>query len=181
MMAGMIRPADAKEGAMSTLTFMGKTYDLASHNETNNHPMWEFTTGSEPIDRWTTLFTLIDRPEAHTREDLDRLSQGVMEFYKTQGGQVLLAKTLQNSSGVPFNYMVAAFEQPNLHMFEVNFVKMVLGPKNAYTAIYGVRVTDPNDYAAKTKRFLDVHSTEIGHALGEAALPDLSTLPRHEF
>jgi hypothetical protein len=179
--AGLAFHAGAKEKAMSTLNFMGKTYQLASHNEKNNRPMWEFTTGGEPIDQWTTLFTLIDRPEAQSKVQLDQLSEGVMQFYKTHGGQVLAAKTMKGASGEPFNYLVAAFEQPQTHTFELNFVKLAMGPKNAYTAIYGVRISDPKDYLAKTKKFISEHSSEIGLALGEAKLPVLSSLPRRQF
>jgi hypothetical protein len=35
--------------------------------------------------------------------------------------------------------------------FELNFVKTALGPKNAYMAIYGVRVADPTDYVARRR------------------------------
>ena len=88
---------------------------------------------------------------------------------------------MKDKAGVNFNYMVAAFEQPEKHQFELNFVKFAMGPKNAYVFIYGARVSDPVDYRTKGKQFLDQHSTEIGHALEDAVLPDISTLPRKEF
>jgi hypothetical protein len=72
-------------------------------------------------------------------------------------------------------------EEPDKHRFELNFVKMALGPKNAYTIICGVRITDPKDYRAKAKEFLDQHSGELGQALGNAVPPDLGALPRKMF
>jgi len=48
-------------------------------------------------------------------------------------------------------------------------------------AIYGVRISDPQDYRTKARDFLDQKSSEVGRALGEAALPDVSSLPRREF
>jgi hypothetical protein len=172
---------DLAKVSMPKLTFMNSVYTLASHNEKNNHPMWEFTTGGEPIDQWNSLVTLIDRPEAKTMEEMDRLSQGIMEVYTTHGGKVLKAQTFQDTSGKPFNYMVAAFDEPQAHRFELNFVKIATGPQHAYTAIYGVRITDPQDYVGKANKFLNEHSAEIGHALGEAKFPALDTLPRKEF
>jgi hypothetical protein len=77
--------------------------------------------------------------------------------------------------------MVAAFEEPAKRRYEMNFVKMGLGPKNAYIIVYGARVTDPQDYVAKGKQFLSQQSSEIGKALETVILPDLGTLPRKEF
>ena len=77
--------------------------------------------------------------------------------------------------------MVAAFEEPTKQRFELNFVKMALGPKNAAIMIYGVRMTDPRDYRTKAKAFLDRNSGEIGRALGNGVLPDISKLPRRVF
>jgi len=162
------------------LTFLSKSYTLGSFNQKKN-PTWEYVSGGETVENWTTLITLIDRPDAHTPPDLDRLAEGVMQTYKSNGGRILLAKTMKDKAGAPFNYMVAAFEEPAKQRFELNFVKFGLGPKNAYIMVYGARITDPKDYTAKGKDFLNQHSTEIGRAMDNAVLPDLSTLPRKEF
>jgi hypothetical protein len=166
--------------AAPTITLLARTYRLGSFNQ-KNQATWEFITAGEKIDDWTTLVTLIDRPDAHTREELDRLAEGVMSFYKTHGGKILSAKTMSGESGGVFNYMVAAFEEPAKHRFELNFVKMALGPKNAYIVIYGVRISDPADYRGKAKSFLDQQSGPVGHALANAVLPDVGKLPRKEF
>jgi hypothetical protein len=50
-------------------------------------------------------------------------------------------------------------------------VKAAMGAKNAYMAIYGVRVKD-------AKTFLTEHSAEIGKALEKAQLPPVAALPR---
>jgi hypothetical protein len=162
------------------LAFLSKTYSLASFNQ-KNKPQWEFVTGGETVDNWTTLLTLIDRADAKTAPDLDRLAEGVMQTYKSNGGRILLAKTMKDKAGVNFNYMVAAFEEPAKNRFELNFIKFALGPKNAYIMIYGTRVADPKDYKTKGKEFLNQHSEEIGRAVENAVLPDLSTLSRKEF
>lgn len=159
---------------------MSKTYTLGSFNQ-KNKPTWEYVTGGETVDNWTTLITLIDRPDAHSAPDLDRLAEGVMQTYKTNGGRILLAKTMKDKAGVAFNYMVAAFEEPAKNRFELNFVKFGLGAKNAYIMVYGVRVSDSKDYKTKGKDFLNQHSEEIGQAVENAVLPDLTTLPRKEF
>ena len=104
-----------------------------------------------------------------------------MAVYKSSGGQILAARTMRENSGASFNYMVAAFEQPDKHQYELNFVKMALEAKSAVVMIYGVRVSDPRDYRSKAKDFLDRNSGEIGRALGGMPLPDISKLPRREF
>jgi hypothetical protein len=169
--------ADSKQAAM---TFLGRGYRLGSFNQKAN-PMWEFVSVNETADNWTTLLTLIDRPDARTRSDLDRLAQGVMDNYKAHGGRVLMARTMVDASGTPFNYMVVAFDQPAQHRFELNFVKAALGPKNAYMVVYGVRVADAKDYVAKAKAFLNEHSSVIGKELEKATLPSMAALPRREF
>ncbi len=143
--------------------------------------MWEFAAANESIDNWTTLLTVIDRPDAKTRPELDRPAQGIMEMYTSRGGKLMMAKTMADSSGKPYNYLVAAFDQPAQHRFELNFVKAALGPKNASMAIYGVRVSDPRDYAAKSKSFLNENSSRIGKELETALLPAPATLPRKVF
>jgi hypothetical protein len=162
------------------LTFLSKPYTLGSFSQ-KVKPTWEYVTGGETVNNWTTLVTLIDRPDAATAPDLDRLAEGVMETYKSHGGRILLARTMKDKKGAAFNYMVAAFEEPTQNRFELNFVKFGLGPKNAYIMVYGARVTDPADYKTKGKNFLNQHSEEIGRAMDNAVLPDLSTLPKKEF
>jgi hypothetical protein len=167
--------ATPPESIASDITFFGHAYRLASFNQ-KQHPTWEFVTAGEKIDDWNTLLTIIDRPDARTREDLDRLAEGIMSTYKSHGGQILMAKTMQDS-GI-YNYMVAAFEETGKQRYELNFVKMALGPKNATLVIYGVRISDPRDYRTKAKEFLSRNSGEIGRTLGNMVLPDISKLPR---
>jgi hypothetical protein len=162
------------------LTFMSKTYTLGSYNQ-KTHPSWEYVTGGETVDNWTTLLTLIDRPDAKTPHELDLLAEGVMNTYKANHGQILLARTMKDKTGVTFNYMVAAFEEPAKHRYEMNFVRFALGPKNAYILVYGARVTDPQDYVTKGKQFLTQQSGEIGQALEKVTIPDIAALPRKEF
>ncbi|MBI2686632.1 MAG: hypothetical protein HYX27_09975 [Acidobacteria bacterium] len=166
--------------ATPTVTFLGQPYRLASFNQKTN-AMWEFTSANETVDNWSTLLTVVDRPDARTRPDLDRLAQGVMDTYKSRGGRILMAKTMVDASGTPYNYMVAAFDQPAQRRFELNFVKAAMGAKNAYMAIYGVRVADQKDYAGKAKAYLNERSGEIGKELEKAVLPAVGTLPRKEF
>ncbi len=163
-----------------SIVLLGRTYHLASFTLKPN-ALWEFTSVNETVNNWTTLLTVIDRPDALTRPDLDRLSQGILDQYKSHGGKILLAKTMVDVSGAPYNYMAAAFEQQPLHRFELNFVKAALGPNNAYMVLYGVRISDPNDYVDKAKAFLNQHSDEIGHELAKAVLPAIDKLPRKEF
>lgn len=157
------------------LTFLSKQYTLGSFNQ-KVQPTWEYVTGGETVANWTTLITLIDRPDAKTAPDLDRLAEGVLQTYKSNGGRILLAKTMKDKAGVPFDYMVAAFEEPAKNRFELNFVKFKMGAKNAYILVYGARIDKD-----KGKDFLNQHSEEIGRAVENAVLPDLSTLPRKEF
>jgi hypothetical protein len=56
-----------------------------------------------------------------------------------------------------------------------------LGPSHAGVAVYGVRITDPRDYRAKARAFLDANSGEIGRALAGLKIPNLTALPRREF
>ena len=162
------------------LTFLSKTYILGSYNQ-KNKPTWEYVTGGENVQNWTTLITMIDRPDAHTPPELDQLAEGVMQTYKSNGGRILLAKTMKDKAGATFNYMVAAFDEPAKNRFELNFVKFGMGPKTAYILVYGARVSDPADYKTKGKDFLNQHSEEIGRAVENAVLPDFGTLPRKEF
>ena len=176
---GRIAGAPQKTMPTANVSLLGRTYHLGSFNQ-KAKPTWEFVTGDETVDNWTTLITIIDRPDAPTRKDLDGVSEGIMANYKSHGAQILMAKTFPKPSGV-YNYMAAAFEEPDKHRFELNFVKMAMGPRNAYVVIYGTRITDPQNYLRKGKDYLNQHSGEIGDALEKFVLPDLSTLPRKEF
>ena len=162
-----------------TINLFSNTYTLGSYNQ-KYHPTWEFTS-NEDINAWTSLVTLMDRTDAKTVPEMDRLAEGIMTTYKNAGGRVLTAKTLKNEPGVSFNYMLVAFVEPAKHRYELNYVKIGMGPKNAYVMIIGLRVSDPNDYKAKTKAFLEKRSGEVGSALGNYVVPDLSTFPRRVF
>jgi hypothetical protein len=166
--------------APPAIDFLGRNYRLGSFNQ-NKNAMWEFVTAQEKVKDWTTLFTVIDRPDTHTREELDRLAEGVMADYKSHGAKILAAKSMQEGSGGGFNYLVAAFEEPGAHRYELNFVKMAMGFPEGVVMIYGVRITDPVDYQAKAKEFLDRNSSEVGSALGKMAPPDIRSLPRQVF
>jgi hypothetical protein len=167
-------------GPVPTIEFRSQPYQLGSYNQKHN-PMWEFVSNGETVDNWTTLLTVIERPDARTRQDLDGVSEGILTNYKSKGGQIVMAKTLVDKSGNPQNYLVAAFEEPARHAFELNFVNAVLGKTDVVVVIYGVRVTDPRDPLAKAKEFLSRNSGPIGMALGEMPLPDVSQFPRREF
>ena len=156
----------------SSLQFQSRTYTLGSFNQKQN-PMWEFVAPNETVNNWKTLLTLVDRADARSREDLDRLATGLMSTYQANNGRILLTKTLQDNSGAAYNYMVAAFPQAN-NTHELNFVKMALAGNKAYVAIYGVRTAD-------AKAFLSQNSSEIGRALNELKVPDLDSLPRRPF
>jgi hypothetical protein len=164
----------------SSLTFLSRTYRLGSFNQRQN-ATWEYFTGGETIENWTTLLTLVDRPDARTPPELNQLAEGIMATYRSHGGQILLAKTMTDASGTPYNYLVAAFDEPAEQRFEMNFVKIGLGKENAYILLYDARVADPEGYKTKGKEFLDQHAEEIGRFVENAALPDLSTLPREGF
>jgi hypothetical protein len=170
----------ASAAALPAIAFMSKKYRLGSYNQKKN-PTWEFITADESIDDWSTLLTIIDRPDAHTHQELDGLAEGIMSTYKSHGGQVLLARTMQSESGDVFNYIMAAFEEPAKQRFELNFVKVALGEKNAVVVVYGVRITDPQNYLANARQFLNENSGEVGHAVGQLALPDIDKLPRNTF
>ena len=159
---------------------MGRAYRLGSFKQKVN-ATWEFVTGSETVNNWTTLTTIIDRPDAHSREELDRLAEGVMANYKSHGGQILSAKTMRDKSGAVYNYMVAAFEEPAKRRYEINFVKVALSPKNAYVVVYGVRISGPGDYVRKAKNFITQQSGPIGVAVEGVVPPDVSKWPRKEF
>lgn len=162
-----------------TMFFLNQTWQLRSFNQKSN-PTWEFTTG-ESIDDWKTLVTVIDRPDAHTRGELDQLAEGIMSNYKSHNGRILMAKTMQDQSGAPYNHIVAAFEEPAKKRFELNFVKIGLGSGNAKVVVYGVRIADPREYTAKAKAFLNEHSADVGKALEQFPVLDVTRWPRSEF
>jgi hypothetical protein len=163
-----------------TINLLGRPYHLGSYNQ-RDKPMWEFIAPGETIDNWKTLVTIIDRTDAHTRPELDRVGEGIMQTYKSHGGKILMAKTMVDPAGAPYNYMLAAFDEPAKHRYEFNFIKMALGPKNVYVAIYGVHITDPTDYLAKAKTFLTQHSGESGDAISNLPVPDVAKWPRKVF
>ena len=164
----------------SNLLLLGKIYQLGSFHQ-NPNPVWEFVIRGETVNQWTTILTMIDRPDAHTRSELDRVSERVMANYKSHGGQILVSKTMQNASGEPYNYLAVAFEEPGQRRYEVDFVKAALGAKNVTVIVYGVRIGGAADYQTKAKQFLTRESEGIGRALANATLPDLNTLPRRVF
>ena len=161
------------------MEFLERTYHLGSFNQKTN-PMWEFVTGNETVGNWTSLVTIVERTDAGSRQDLDRLAQGVVESYKSRNGQILMARTMVGKSGEVFNYVAVAFEDVVQHRFELSFTKVALGHNNAYVLVYGVRIGDP-DYLQKAKAFLNQHSAEIGIELEKAMMPDFAKLPRREF
>lgn len=156
--------------AAEPISFLGKGYKLG-HTEMKPNPMYEYVSGSETVENWTTLLTLIDRADAKSMSDLDRLAQGVMDTYKSRGGKMVMAKTLKDAAGKPLNYMIVAFDEPGKKRYELSFVKAAMGAKNAYIAVYGVRVSDEKDYVSKAKKFLSEHSGEIGMAMEKVAGP----------
>src|SRR5260370_41257951 len=93
-----------------TITLLARTYQLGSFNQ-KNQATWEFITAGERIDNWTTLVTIIDRPDAHTRQELDRLAEGIMSNYKSHGGHNLLAKTLSDQTAAALHNTVAALAE----------------------------------------------------------------------
>lgn len=168
-----------KPQADPNITILGETFRLASHNQ-RNHPIWEFVRTGETVDNWTRLLTIVDRTDAHSREDLDRLAEGLVSTYRANGGKILLARTMRDNSGAPYNYLVAAFEQPGQKRLELNFVKVALGQHNAVVTIYGARIQDAAGHT-QAKAFLDQNSTPIGQALNSLHPPDIAALPRRVF
>lgn len=161
----------------TAVQFLSQRYRLGSYQQ-KHQPMWEFVREPETVDNWSTLLTIVERPDAHTRPELDRLSEGLMSTYQSNNGRILLAKTMQDETGQPFNYMVAAFEQPKEQRLELNFVRMSLTQRgSAAVVVYGVRISDRE----KAKQFLDQNSSGIGRALSTLELPDLAKLPRRVF
>ncbi len=87
---------------------------------------------------------------------------------------------MRDNSGAPYNYLVAAFEQPGQKRLELNFVKVALGQHNAVVTIYGARIQDAAGHT-QAKAFLDQNSTPIGQALNSLHPPDIAALPRRVF
>ena len=157
--------------APPVIHFMAKTYHLASFNQ-KDKPMWEFVSGTETANDWTTLFTITEQADAHAISDLNKLSDGLTSNYESHGGKVLLTKTMNDFNG-EYRYLVAAFDEPSKQRMELRFVKVGISRKNGYVAAYGVRIADPGDYGSKAKAFLHNHSAAIGNALGQLSLPDV--------
>src|SRR5262249_48913692 len=111
--------------APSTITFLGRQYRLGAFNPRPN-AMWEFITDAETVDNGKTLLTIIERPDARTPEDLDRLAEGVLSSYRSRGGKILAAKTVGQTAGGVFNYVVAAFDKLAERRCELDFVKISL-------------------------------------------------------
>lgn len=164
------RIAFASAPAIPTLAFMDRTYRLASVNQTE-HRNWEFVCDGDQINDWKTLITVVDRSDAKTREDLDRLAQGLRSSFKLRNAQILKAQTMVEN-GMPFNYMVAAFNDGARQRYEFDFVKMALTPKGAVVTMYGARVTH-----AQASEFLDRQSSGIGRALGAMPTPEVTSFP----
>jgi hypothetical protein len=173
-------PASQAMSTVPTVMMLGHTYRLGSFNQ-KHQPTWEFVAAGETIGNWTSLITIIDRPDARTLDELGRLAEGILQNYKSHGGQILAAKPIRDKAGAIYNYLVAAFEEPGKRRYEVNFIKVALAPKNAYVVIYGARISDAGDYQRKAKNFLTQQSGPIGDALEDVVLPDMSKLPRKEF
>ena len=76
-----------------SMEFLERTYHLGSFNQKNN-PMWEFVTGNETVDNWSSLLTIVERNDASTRQDLDRLAQGILSNCQSRNGQILKATTM---------------------------------------------------------------------------------------
>jgi hypothetical protein len=72
----------ALNAAAPSLMFLSRSYTLGSFNQ-KTAATWEYVTGGETVDNWTTLVTLIDRADAHTMPEVDRLAEGVMNTYKS--------------------------------------------------------------------------------------------------
>jgi hypothetical protein len=178
-------PAMARESAPSfapstpapEIAFLGRAYRLGAYNQKQN-PMWELVSAGESVDDWKTLFTVIDRPDARTREEMDRLAEGILSNYKARGAKILASRTMQETAGGVFNYIVAAFEEPEKHCYELNFVKITMGLPEAEVMMYGVRITDAVDYRGKAKEFLDRNGAEVGSALGTMPAVDVRNWPR---
>lgn len=161
------------------IQFLGKTYRLGSYNQ-KDKPMWEFTTSTESVDDWTTLVTVIDRPDAASLTNLDRLAQGTMQAFQSGGAKILMARTMRDPSGKPYDYLVAAFDEADKQRYELNFAKIALGPKHAYILIYAARISG-SDYKSKAVKFLDDHSGAIGKALNAEPAPGIAAYPRTPF
>jgi hypothetical protein len=166
--------------AAPSLNFLGKTYRLGSYNQKAN-AMWEFVAKPETVNNWSTLVTVIDRPDAKSMKDLDRLAEGTLSTFKNAGAKILLAKTMKDHTGKAFDYLVAAIDEPGNHRYELNFLKIAMGSKNAYILIYGARIADAVDYKAKAAKYVGSNSRQIGLALDGSPAPPLASWPRKTF
>ena len=66
--------------------FQGRSYRLGSFNH-KAKAMWAFVSAPETV------------------ADMYRLAQGVLDTYKARGAKVVMARTMQDAAGKPFNYM----------------------------------------------------------------------------
>jgi len=180
MVVCFVAPALAVPAGAPSLTFLGKNYHLGSYNQ-KSKPMWEFTSTPETVNKWSTLVTVIDRTDAASMTNLDGLAEGTLTAFKNSGAKILIAQTMKDRTGKPYNYIVAAIDEPQNHRYELNFLKIGMGVKNAYILIYGARITDPVDYKAKAAKFVENHSRDIGLALDAMTAPDMSRWPRTTF
>jgi hypothetical protein len=161
------------------MTFLSKSYSLGSFSQSETSALWECVSGGETVDNWTTLISLMEhRYPGSGRPELDHWAEVVMRTYKSNGGQIQVAKQMKDKAGVAFYYVVVAYDEPENHRFEMDFVRFGLGQKNGYTMTYAVRVSDRKDYRGKNKEFMEQHSAEIAQAIETAVVPDMSKLPR---
>jgi hypothetical protein len=179
--AGIVSSISVWAMSPPTLTFMSKTYQLASFSHMNR-PMWEFASPPETVDNWTSMVTLVECPGTHTNADVDKVAEGLVSIYRENHAQILMSKTMTGKSGKPYDYLVAAFEEPTKHRFEIDFVRVALMEDHqAWCLIYGKRIADAEDYLAKSKVYLNQHSSEVGQALEAMSLPSKDNFPRKEF
>lgn len=162
-------------GSSVEIGLLDQTYHLAFYDAKTF--IWEFTTGSETVDNWTTLVTILSLPGVVAPEKLNNFSEALMSHYKSRGAQVLAYKSLKDQSGKDYNYMVAVFDEPQYNRYELDFVKMAMGRPHAFIGIYGVRITDPVNRLTKTRAYLKDNSDKIERALANARLPEIETLP----
>jgi len=86
----------------------------------------EICHSGDSIDDWKTLITAIDRADARTKEGLDRW-RGFCRATNVTAQRFCWRRRIQDRSGAPYNYVVAAFEEPAKHRVRAEFVKMAMG------------------------------------------------------
>lgn len=159
---------------------LNRIYRLAYYGK-SNYEMWEFTSGAETVDNWTTLVTILNYPEATSLQRMDQLSEGLIKVYKSSGGQVLKAKSQQDAFGGVCNTIIVAFDEADAKRYELCFVKVAMGKSHAYAAIYGVRIPDLIDRHAKANAFLKENAIAIEQAMLSTRFPATESLPRQSF